>query len=78
MNAAFYRALGQEPYAGSIDFRIRTTPGGDARVDGRLIENDPAVIAMAVLALACAALVAGYLPARWAARIDPTVALRHD
>jgi predicted lysophospholipase L1 biosynthesis ABC-type transport system permease subunit len=36
---AFYRALGQEPYAGTIDFRIRTAPGGEPRADDRLIEQ---------------------------------------
>jgi hypothetical protein len=34
---AFYRALRQEPYAGTIDFRIKTAPGADARAEGRLI-----------------------------------------
>ncbi len=40
--------------------------------------NDPANIAAAVLVLASVGLLAGYLPARRAARIDPMTALRHD
>jgi ABC-type antimicrobial peptide transport system permease subunit len=40
--------------------------------------NDPATIAAAVLALAALGLVAGYFPARRAARVDPMTALRHD
>jgi predicted permease len=40
--------------------------------------NDPATIAAAVLALAAVGFVAGYFPARRAARVDPMTALRHD
>jgi predicted permease len=40
--------------------------------------NDPSTIAGAVLALALAGALAGYLPARRAARVDPVVALRHE
>jgi len=53
---------------------------------GRLLKSllygtqpyEPGVLAGAALALVAAALLAGYAPARRAARIDPLVALRHD
>jgi predicted permease len=40
--------------------------------------NDPLTLTLGALILLSAALLAGYLPARHAARIDPMVALRHD
>jgi predicted permease len=40
--------------------------------------NDPMTIALAVLTLAVVGFLAGYLPARRAARVDPMTALRHD
>jgi predicted permease len=40
--------------------------------------NDPRALALAVAILLCAALVAGYGPARRASRVDPMIALRHE
>jgi predicted permease len=57
-----------------------------ALVVGRLLSrmlygvgaSDPASIAGAALVLSAIALMACYLPARWASRLDPLVALRED
>jgi macrolide transport system ATP-binding/permease protein len=40
--------------------------------------GDPVAMAAAVAVLLCAALAAGYLPARKASRIDPMTAVRHE
>lgn len=40
--------------------------------------NDPPALMLAVSTLLAAALLAGYLPARKASRIDPMIALRHE
>jgi macrolide transport system ATP-binding/permease protein len=40
--------------------------------------NDPMTLALAVATLLCAALLAGYAPARRASRIDPMTALRNE
>jgi macrolide transport system ATP-binding/permease protein len=44
----------------------------------RMKPNDPLSLALAVVTLLSAGLVAGYMPARTAARIDPMIALRHE
>jgi ABC-type antimicrobial peptide transport system permease subunit len=43
-----------------------------------LKRNDPAVLSLAVLLLLTAAMLAGFVPARRASRIDPVAALRHE
>jgi macrolide transport system ATP-binding/permease protein len=40
--------------------------------------NDPLALTGSVVTLVCAVILAGYLPARHASRIDPMIALRHD
>src|SRR5207244_1810476 len=40
--------------------------------------NDPLALAAAVLTMMAAVLLAGYVPARNASRIDPMAALRHE
>ena len=40
--------------------------------------NDPLALTLGVVTLLAAALLAAYVPARQASRIDPLVALRHD
>jgi putative ABC transport system permease protein len=40
--------------------------------------TDPTTVAMAIAALACVGLVAGLVPARRAARVDPAIALRDE
>jgi ABC-type antimicrobial peptide transport system permease subunit len=40
--------------------------------------KDPQALMLAVTVLVGAALLAGYVPARRASRIDPMIALRHD
>jgi len=44
----------------------------------RMKPNDPLALTGSVVTLVSAAILAGYLPARNASRIDPMVALRHD
>ena len=66
--------------------RKRTPKPWESRNASKLVEsflfgmkpNDPWTLAAAVATLLAAALVAAYLPARKASRIDPMAALRHD
>lgn len=43
-----------------------------------LTGTDPTTFAVRAATLCVVAVIASYLPARWAARVDPLVALRHD
>jgi ABC-type antimicrobial peptide transport system permease subunit len=43
-----------------------------------LVASDKTMVALAVVALGSAAALAGYLPARRAARVDPMAALREQ
>jgi ABC-type antimicrobial peptide transport system permease subunit len=43
-----------------------------------LTPTDPLTIAVSTLVMISVAILAGYFPARRAARVDPIVALRHD
>jgi len=56
---------------------LATTRWAESLLFG-LKPNEPLTIGLAALALLAVAAVAGYLPARRAARVDPLVALRHD
>jgi predicted permease len=56
---------------------LGTTRFIESRLYG-LKSNDPLTIALATLLLIGVAALAGYLPARRAARVDPLMALRHD
>jgi ABC-type antimicrobial peptide transport system permease subunit len=39
---------------------------------------DPVAISGATLLLASVAVLAGYIPARWASRVDPVIALHYE
>jgi predicted permease len=65
--------LGLSPIADHL-----LAPGWEASFLYETKPNDPFTIAFAVLVLAVAGLMAGYLPARRAAHVDPMTALRHE
>jgi len=65
--------LGLSPVADHL-----LAPGWETSFLYEMKPNDPFTIAIAVLVLAGAGFIAGYFPARRAARVDPTTALRHD
>ena len=43
-----------------------------------LTANDPLIMLLATLVMIAIAVLAGYLPARRAVRVDPMIALRYD
>jgi ABC-type antimicrobial peptide transport system permease subunit len=53
-------------------------PGWRNRFAYGLKPNDPVLLVLSALVLLSAALLAGYLPSRRAATIDPMAALRHE
>jgi predicted permease len=60
---------------------LPVTFGASKIIESLLFEikpGDPRALAAATAILLCAALAAGYLPARRASRIDPMVAVRHE
>ena len=65
--------LGRSPVADHL-----LAPGWENSFAYGMKPNDPLRIALAMLVLAAAGAIAGYLPARRAARVDPMTALRHD
>ena len=54
-----------------------TTPLLKTRLFG-LAPHDPTTTAVAAFIIAAASIIASYLPARRASRIDPMIALRHE
>ena len=64
-----------------LAFSVPTALGASKLIESFLFglkPNDPRAVILAVVVLLSAALLAGYLPARKAARIDPMIALRHE
>jgi ABC-type antimicrobial peptide transport system permease subunit len=60
-----------------LGIALATTRWAESLLYG-LKPNDPLTIGLAALVLLAVGAVAGYLPARRAARVDPLVALRHE
>ena len=67
--------------AGGVAVGVALAYGGLRFIQSRLFglaPDDPAAIALAVAALGAVALIAAWLPARRASRVDPMVAIRYE